>query len=222
MQAIIDHIAAVVIGAAIILMLAALSMRGQDNAIEAVQVHIGKTEIRSFIDLIEQDFNGMGSGMAFPNRMSASRVIEEFGPGTGSDAGYTVFRFRGLVSMTGAPDPVLVTYRWRQQGTATLPNGDVVDLVEVERRTASGESAVYQNVVNFSVALMDQVFADIPPGSLALHEARYVDVEVAMISPVGVETVLEQTRWSKQFRPANLNPESATVLQASCVNPLDC
>ena len=222
MQYIIDHVAAIVIGAALIFMLAALSMRANDSSIEAVQVDLGKSELRSLVDIMEQDFNNMGAGMVFPNTTSARRVIQEFGPGSGSDAGYTVLRFWALQDASGTMNPVLVSYRWRQQGSTTLHNGTSVNLYEVERSTPGGGVASYENVTGFSVALTDRAFASVPAGSATLEEARYLDVDLGMVSPVGVEGLLEQTRWAKQFRPLNMNPEGTRVIQASCVPITSC
>ena len=216
MQSWIDHIAAAVIGASILLILAALSMRTQDSTVEAAQVALGKAELRSLIDIIEQDFNNMGSGMTFPNENAANRVITHFGAGTSADAGYTVLQFYALQNNTGTPDTVLVKYRWRQQGTVTLPNGSTVDAFEVERSDAGGGTAPYTNVTGFSLALRTKEFAAIPAGSINLHDARYVDVNLAMVSPIGVEGLIEQTRWTKQFRPLNLNPEGRRVVEAAC------
>jgi hypothetical protein len=216
MQTMVDHAAAVIIGIALLLLLAAMSLRAQDSSVEAAQVEIGKGELRSLVDLLEQDLNNMGSGMTFPNTNNGNRVIRTFGPGSGADAGYTVFSFYGLGAPGGAADTVLVTYRSRQQGTATLPSGATVNTFVVERTDPAGRTARYTSATRFALTLTTKEYSTLAPGSLNLEEARYVTADVAMVSPLGAEGVLEQTRWAKQFRPLNLTPEGRQVVQAAC------
>lgn len=212
MQAMIDHTAAVIIGGSILFILAALSLRSQASTIEATQVDLAKTELRSLIDLVEQDFNNMGSGMTYPNENTPNRVIRTFG----TASGYTAMSFYSLEDPIGLPDTVLVTYRWRQQGSVTLPDGTSTEAYEVQREVGS-TTARFEKVTAFSIDLTRKDFTPIPLEATDLEEARYIDIEIAMVSPVGVEALLEQTRWSKQFRPMNLNPEAIHVVEASCV-----
>jgi len=214
MHAIIDHIAAVIIGATILLVLAVMSLKTQDGTIEALQVNLGKSELRQLIDQIEQDFNNMGSGMTYPNEDYANRTIRTFG----TASGWTTLTFYGLQDDDAAtPDTVLVTYRWRQNGTAVLADGTTtVDLTEVQRVMPSGTTDSYHNVTGFTITLTDKTFATVPTGSANLHDARYLDIDLSMISPLGAEGLLQETRWSKQFRPINLNPEGREVIQAAC------
>jgi hypothetical protein len=203
MQALIDHIAAVVIGAALLFMALAMIYKSQDSSIQAVQVDLAKMDLRTLVDIIEQDFNNMGSGMAGPNASSdpTDRVVATYEV-TGD---YSHLEFWSLQAYTGPADPVLVRYRWKQEGTATFPDGTSVDTYLVERQ-AAGATAVFDRVTDFSITLRNDDLASVPLGGTPdeLRLVRYVDVDVGMVSPVGTEDLLQQTRWAKRFRPLNL------------------
>lgn len=209
MQAMIDHTAAVVIGATILFILFALSTRSSDSSIEATQVELAKTELRLLIDTVEQDFNNMGAGLGKPNASAADRVVTTYH----TSGGYDVLEFSSLQDDTGTPDPVLVRYRWRQQGTATLPDGTTVDTYEVER-TSGGATMRFDKATDFTLTLRKKKLDPVPLGSIAdsLALVRYVDVELGMIPPVGTENLLQQTRWSKRFRPLNLAAGSQQII----------
>jgi len=216
MQVMIDHAAAVVIGATIFLLIAAMQFRGQEATIQAAQVDAGKGSLRVLVDMIEQDFNNIGSGVERPNDptlpLAASEVIKSYG----ADGSYTALKFWALTSATGTPEPQLITYRWKQEGTATLPNGAVVPTSRVERLvgqpgTLSGAS--FDNVTTFTVDLARDDQAAVPPNSADYRAVRYMNVDIAMVSPLGTEGTIEQTRWSKQFRPINLSTEGRHVIR---------
>lgn len=205
MQAMIDHTAAVVIGATILFILFALSTRSNDSSIEATQVELAKTELRVLIDTIEQDFNNMGSGLGNPNTAISTYA---------DSSGYKVLRFRGLTD-TGSTNAMAITYRWRQQGTAYLPDGTTVDTYEVERR-ASGQTMRFDKATNFALTLRKDNLNTVPVGSItdSLALVRYADVEVGMIPPVGTENLIQQTRWAKRFRPINLDTGGKRLIAA--------
>lgn len=216
MQAIIDHVGAFIIGTTLLFLIAAMQWRSQDAAMQAAQVDAGKAGLRLLVDMIEQDVNNMGSGMEHPNNtslpLSGTTVIESFG----ASGSYTALTFWGLTSATGTPEPQLITYRWKKSGTATLSNGTTVDTHLVERLVGSPgtlSGASFSNVTAFNVALAKADLGAVPAGSADYRLVRYVNVDLAMVSPLGPEATIEQTRWSKRFRPVNLNAEARNVIR---------
>ena len=219
MNVMIDNIAAVVIGAVILVTVFALSARTNDSAIEATQVDIAKTDLRSLVDAFEQDLNNMGSGMGRPNAIAAERVVTE----RLSAGGTETVRFWALPSET-ATTPQLVTYRWTQSGTYSFFNEttqaqDTAPLFEVERETGSGASTqtgTFENVSDFGLVLRYDDLGHLTPSAYAntdsLTLVRYVDVELAVVSPAGTDGLIQETRWEKRYRPINLEPASRRVI----------
>ena len=215
MNVMIDHIAAVVIGAVILFTVFALGARTNGSAVEATQVDIAKTDLRGLVDAFEQDVNNMGSGMGRPNASASERVVQE----RTSSGGTETVRFFALPNETSTV-PQRVTYRWRPSGSLTLPDGTTTTpLYEVERETGSGASlqtGTFTNVTAFDLALRYDDLTRLRPSaygsadSLAL--VRYLDVEFAMVSPAGVDSLIQETRWAKRYRPINLDPAGRRVI----------
>jgi hypothetical protein len=211
MQVIIDHLAAVVIGAALLFVAAAMMLRSNDSSIESARIDAGRGGLRLLVDQVEQDFGNMGSGLRNPNQTLADAAITF----RGLESGYQVLRFRGLVG-PGSPTPGLITYRWRETGTVALADGTVVPVSQVERLvdgTVTGSS--FDNVTAFDIILREDDLDAFDPASGDYHLVRYVDVAISMVSPLGADGVIEQTRWVKQFRPVNLNPVTRTVIRVA-------
>jgi hypothetical protein len=172
-------------------------------------VSAGKSGLRLLVDMIEQDFANIGAGMLNPNLTAADAAVTL----RGSESGYQVFRFRGLPSPTATATAV-ITYRWRADGTATLADGTTVTTLLVERLvdgTVTGSS--FDNVTTFDIDLREDDLEPFDPATGDYDDIRYVDVDIAMVSPLGTDGIVEQTRWAKQFRPINLSPESRTLLR---------
>src|SRR5690606_2416095 len=157
------------------------------------------------IDTIEQDFSNIGSGLGNPNGAISTYA---------DSSTYTVLRFRGLPEV-GSTNAVSITYRWRQHGTAYLPDGTPVETYEVERR-ASGQTMRFDKATNFEVTLRKDRLGTVPLGSIpdSLALVRYADVEIGMIPPVGTENLIQQTRWAKRFRPINLDAGGRRLIAA--------
>lgn len=205
MQLIIDNLAATVIGALILLSVLALGQRSQESAIEAAQIDFGKTHMRQLIDVVEQDFNNIGSGMADP-----TTAINFYNTTAG---GFDELQFYGLQESGAAtPTPVLVTYRWKQDGTATLPDGSTVDIYDVERQIGSA-TVSFDNATDFEIKLRKDKLVNVPLGAIAdsLALVQYIDVDIGMLSPHGSDNLLQQTRWAKRFRPINLDPKKQLI-----------
>ena len=215
MQAMIDHVAAFVIGAIVLFALFAMAATSNDGAIEAVQVDMGKTELRLLVDALEQDMNNMGSGMPNPNFNGTDRVVRTY-----TKAGAkTTLMFRSLQDDTGTPSPSDVTYEWEPSGTVTFPDGTTTPAFVVTRE-ADGATSTFGTATTFSLRLLKdspvlgivEVMPDSHPDSLAL--VRYVDVAVGLAAPAGTEDLVQRTQWSKRFRPINLDNDRRRIVAA--------
>jgi hypothetical protein len=203
MQLLIDHALAVIVGGIIIFVLAAVNFRAQQGAIQAIQVDATKGGLELVVNMLDQDFGNMGSGMHDANDDPSTSVITFFG----SNGAYEELRFRGLSDRTPNAEPSLITYRWRVEGQTTLADNSVVDVYQIERLVdgnLSGGSLA--NISSFSLTLLNENMNVVTPGNL--HLTRFVDVDLSVLSPLGPEGLLEEARWVKQYRPINLDREA--------------
>ena len=207
MHVMIDHIAAIIVGAVVLIAVFAMAATSNDGAIEAVQVDMGKTELRALVDALEQDLTNMGSGMANPNAGGSNAVVASYT----QTAGKTTLRFWSLdddEASQVAPDTV--TYNWVQSGTVTFPDGTSTPAYEVTR-SRDGARTQFGTATAFSVKLLkdSQVLGivEVPVGSIpdSLALVRYVDVAVGLAAPAGGEDLIQRTQWTKRFRPINLD-----------------
>ena len=213
MQVMIDHIAAVIVGAVVLISVFAMAKTSNEGAIEAVQIDMGKTNLRTLVDGLEQDLSNMGSGMANPNRDGLNRVVDTYT----ESGGETMLRFWALTNDTGTPTPDTVTYRWQQSGTVTFPDGTSTPAWRVSR-SQGGAQATF-TATTFSVKLLkDNVLGivTVPPNSIAdsLALVRYADVAIGLASPAESEALVQRTQWTKRFRPINLDSNRRRIVAA--------
>jgi hypothetical protein len=210
MQWIIDHLAAFVISATVILLLAVIHVRGQSSAIETVQFGAAKNQINLLSEVIEQDFGNIGAGLLFP--IEAQLFI---------DSVSTVKQF-AFWSRTdrNSPTPQRIEYRWRVVGQVVMNGGQSVDAYELERRVGttipvSGAGQIMGNTItHFSITPRDNRLQRIT--SLDLTATRRLDVSIRVASPLGTGEIIEEARWERQIRPPSLDlatPGGSLILQ---------
>lgn len=189
MHFILDHIASVVIAGVILLILLSLTYRGQDTTHDATMYYTAKTSMLSMAEWIEQDFKNIGSGH---NPPSTSIMALDT---TGATKHFTFW------AQTAQGQPAdSVRYEWVQDGTVDLDTATVP--VYTVRRKVGGAVTGWSDdtVTNFRIKLLQ---AD-STAVTALPQTRQVHVFVKAVSPLGVGDLIEETTWSKIFRPVNL------------------
>ncbi len=233
MQELIGHIAAVVIGATIILILAVIGWRGQHHSVSTVQYSAAKEGILDFAEIMEEDISNMGAG-----RTNATLK---------NPAGYGAFTGSTSYNVTTAPYSIefytwtnrtseisdttnygnRVEYRWDSVGTAQVfepitGSYDTVPTYLIERYvngTADGSSI--DTITDFQFVLYTAAGTELTPAAilgnpLLLNQVYTVEVSVRAVSPLGggdgyrdtqdsaLRYEVDQTRWSRMFRPVNL------------------
>jgi hypothetical protein len=205
MQWLIDHLAAFIIACTLILILAALQLRGQNASIESVQYDAVKGQLHMFTSVLEQDLLNMGSGLVRPDLIQM-----EFD--TLSETRRFSFQSR---TIRGSIQPQQVEYRWKETGEVALASGVLAKTYEVERRVNGAGMPLGSNLTEFHVTLRGQdlqPIADWTAGALAA--TRRVDVRLKMVSPLGAGELVEESRWQRQVRPYNLQrPGRAIIFQ---------
>jgi hypothetical protein len=189
MHFILDHIASVLIAGVILLILLSLTYRGQDTTHDATMYYTAKTSMLSMAEWIEQDFKNIGSGHNPPSTSIISLDT------TGATKNFT---FWAQVEQDSSARTV--RYEWLQDGTADLDSATVP--VYTVRRMIDGTITGWSNdtVTNFRIKLLQADSTNVT----ALTQTRQVHVFVKAVSPLGVGDLIEETTWSKIFRPVNL------------------
>lgn len=194
MQFLIDHVASIFIGSILILIVAGLQLRTRNSSIDATQYGAAKTRLLDIVEMIEQDFSNIGSGV--PTAAIATS-IQSFDTLSST----RVFEFLGRTGVAD-PSPHVIRYEWAPTGTATLNDGTSIPTYQITRRldgAFSGESM--STITGVRIDLMD---ADSVAVGGLFANTRLVSVDITAVSPIGVGDAIEQPRWRRIFRPVNL------------------
>ena len=192
MQFIIDHLTGVVISAIVILIIATTQFRSRDASIDATQYAAAKTRVLAIAEAVERDFSNLGSGVD-----SVKYAI------MGLDTTSTIkfFQFAGQ-TVQGDPTVRTIRYQWSQTGSVYLANNAAIPTYTIERRIDGNISGTSMSTVTgFEIDLMT---ADSSVVISNYADTRIIGVLLSAVSPLGVNTEIEQTRWRKVFRPVNM------------------
>lgn len=194
MQFLIDHIASIVIGSILILIVAGLQLRTQNSSIDATQYGAAKTRLLDVAQMIERDFSNIGSGV--PTAVIAT-AIQEFDTLSST----RVFEFLGRTSVADA-SPHLIRYEWATTGTVKLNNDSTVTTYQITRLLDGAYSG--QSMSSITGVRIDLMDADSAAVGATFSNTRLVSVDITTVSPLGVGDAIEQPRWRRIFRPVNL------------------
>jgi hypothetical protein len=208
MQFLLDHIAAVVITGFIILILAAISFRGQTSSIDSVQYYAQKRNLLDLVQWTERDFTNIGAGVVPVTSAIQAGDLDTTGTAACAGAGMqcSYFQFRARADSSDAA-PSLIRYEWEQVGTHELDAG-TVPAYAVRRflgpaagpaNNLSGQSAGY-----ISAFRIDFFAKGGTPVAPEVDSMRVVRVDVKAVSPLGPTENIQQSQWTKVFRPVNL------------------
>lgn len=214
MQYLMDLIAAFLIGASLLLIIFTMMLRGQEVSIGATQHAAAKKGMLALAEIIEQDFNNIGAGVATPD----TSLIRLDTAGAGPHA----FVFWGRV-VRDSTEARRVCYRWAPSDTLWVSEQGVLTqkaAYQIERRvnvtnpndcttgTLSGLSM--GTVTRFRVDLRHGATGGpvAVPGPIDPDVGARILVTVTAVSPLGLSEVIEQTEWSASFAPVNLRRNS--------------
>ncbi|MDX1419532.1 MAG: hypothetical protein R3181_06145 [Rubricoccaceae bacterium] len=206
MQDLIGHIAAVVIGGLLLLVVATLLWRGQQTRISSVQYATAKDGTLDFVRFLEEDLSNLGAGVpndvltdSAPNGSTGDAYEGGFYEVTGvafdTSSATRVVRFCSWTDRATDIDPALnycdlssyVEYRWQQSGTVQVwdpaTNAYVPSPTYLVERyvggTKQGESV--DSITHLRFDLLDTNEAS--TGTLA--DVRAIRVSVRAVSPLG-------------------------------------
>ena len=194
MQFLIDHITSIVIGAVLILIVAGVQLRGQNSSVDATQYSAAKTRLLDLAQMMERDFSNIGAGVSTAAMASAIQTFDTL-------SSTRVFAFYGRVDQAD-PDSHLIRYEWVPTDSVTLKNSQVVTTYQITRLVDGAYTASsLPTVTQVRIDLMD---ADSNAVGGMYSNTRFVSVDITAVSPLGVGDEIEQPRWQRIFRPANL------------------
>ena len=186
MQFILDHIASILIGSIVLLVIVGLMFQGNEAMVDQPSYYAAKAQTRVLTEMIEADFGNVGLGVP---------------PGTDivNEATATATEFLRLID---PDDTVLATVRYEMAPVDTVMiDGQEVPLYEVQRLVngaVDGKSPARMSEFQVEFRDLDGTPVADPTTAKAIH------VQFTMIPPFTEKGYLNQTHWGRTFRSPNL------------------
>lgn len=224
MQALLDNLAAVVIGATVILIIAFTQFKGQEAAVDGVQYYAAKSQMVDFVRQLQVDLHSLGSGV--PN--AEIEAGQAFAAYVVSGDTTDVLTFRGYADSTAfaaktATDELC--YRRELSGSTVHvrdpATGGYVEkpTFRIVRRlnptspaTCTGGTEVGASMSTLTAFDVDLQRSD-GTSTTTFADVRQLAVRVRGVSPLGGGTTahqggmtqhIDETRWDGVIRPRNL------------------
>jgi hypothetical protein len=232
MHLLLDHLVAVMVGATVLLMVAAVQFRGQEAAVDSVQYQAAKARTIDWARQVTKDLQNIGSGLtrselergdAFIDTSFATNGVFSFRATTGNKdaAGFSQF----------GPGTANVICYERQMTGDTVNVFNPATGARTDRETfrivrrlnpsygagsCSGGTVTGQSMdtlTRFDLRFWTQAGRTGSPPA-RLRDIRALHVNLRSVSPLGGGTTegrggmkqfVDETRWSQGFRPFNLN-----------------
>ena len=233
MQELIGNIAATIIAGVILLILAVVAWSGQHHSVSSEQYSAAKQGVLDLVQVFEEDFSNMGAGrtnvtLKNPAGYGAFFSASSFNV---TAAPFSV-RFYAWTDRSTSIDPEVdytnnVEYRWDATGTTQIydpPTNTYVTVhtYTIERfvnGTANGSSI--DTITDVSISLYNSSGTELTPAAInddasLLNQVYAVQISIRAVSPLGggqgyrdendaaLRHEVEETRWSRTFRPVNL------------------
>jgi hypothetical protein len=232
MHFLLDHLVAVMVGATVLLMVAAVQFRGQEAAVDSVQYRTAKARTIDWARRVTQDLQNVGSGLtrselergdAFIDTSFATNGVFIFRATTGNKdaAGFSQF---------GPGTANVICYERQMTGDTVNVFNPASDArtdratFRIVRRlnpsygagscsggTVTGQSMDTLTQFDLRVGTRAGRTGPVPTD---LSDVRTIHVDVRAVSPLGGGTTegrggmkqfVDETRWSQGFRPSNLD-----------------
>ncbi len=189
MQMLLDHIAAVVISGIIILVLAVVTLGGKSSSIESTQYRAQKRMLLNLVEFLERDITNIGAGVS-----PVTGAIQSFD----TSATIRFFQFLARPDSSQAA-PSVIRYEWEPEATIDLKRGTVPTYTVRRLIDGTMDGRSTGNITSFRVDLLTADSTTVG----AFSDTRLVRLDVTAISPIGVTQEIQESRWTKMFRPVN-------------------
>ncbi|MFW5973180.1 MAG: hypothetical protein ACOCTG_04245 [Bacteroidota bacterium] len=194
MQFLLDNAIAVLVAGAILLTIFGVRLRGQEASIDVARYYDARHGTQALVAFVEQDFNNVGAGMLNPT--FAIKKID-------TTSATRVFEFYARTD-PAVPDSQVVAYSWKEEGSVELKDKSTVPTYKVTRTVdgvVSGSS--FDSVTHFGITLYNDSL-NVISSAAQLPRTRRIDVMITAVSGLGAGETVEQVRWYRRIRPANL------------------
>lgn len=206
MQEMIVYTVAIVVAVMIMFMLFSLRLDGDRTSIEVTRYYAAKDRSLDLATLLERDLRNIAGNM--PSSNCGFTGAFNFDPDTAFVA-FDTTKTKRVFSFYAQTDscqtvPRVVTYEWEPNNTVKLKSG-TVDVFDVVRRIEGTT-----DVTSYPDLVTDLTFEFLKSDGtgvfnlLSNNDARQINVQMRMISPLGAGDTVEEVAWEAVVRPYSL------------------
>lgn len=224
MQALLDNLAAVVIGATVLLLIAFTQYQSQEAAVDGVQFYAAKSQMVDFARQLQVDLNSLGAGVPNDKIEAGAAIVTP--PGSGDTTDVFAFRtYRDSSDFKAKAATAIICYQRSLSGESVHVQSPGTGMYEekptfqVIRRvnpsspaTCTGGTVMGASMQSLTAFNIDLRGADGASTSV-VADVRQLGVHVRAVSPLGGGTTahmggmkqhVDETRWDTVVRPRNL------------------
>ena len=225
MQALLDNLAAVVIGGTVLFIIAFTQFRGQEAAVDGTQYYAAKVQMVDFARQLQVDLNSLGAGV--PNaQIEAGDAFEAYSV-SGDTTDVLAFRIYGDSAAFSPKMGTDVVCYQREMSGETVHVQDPATGAYVEKSTfrivrrlnptTTPTTCTGGAVTGASMSTRTAFDVDLRrengTSTTVFSEVRQLGVHVRAVSPLGGGTTehrggmrqhVDETRWDTILRPPNL------------------
>lgn len=196
MQVVLDNLNAIIVGGAVMLIMAAMTMSNQTAQVDSTRYYSGRSQFSQLTEFVERDFRNLGMNAD----TSLGMII---GYQWDQDAKFIEFQTMSDTTDGAAPSQIkyeLTTSHWEKT------DSDSIQCYELIRYAYSGGSykdvgASMNTLTSFEIQLFDENESSVTGD---LNDTRIIEVAMIAISPLGEGGTIKRLRWRKRYMPINL------------------
>ena len=214
MQAILDHLAAILVASVLLVLFGAVQLRGQQSSVDARRDYMVKSRAYAFAQSLERDAENMRSRKQVEDaRATTQPALGAYTCRVERDAGGLTTAFTFPTVDAAGTSIVQVTYELKDAGKSTTAKDEAQALYRINRLVDGAQDGSSGDIVtDFAVGLLGSGGASVHEGDCPT-DLRQVRVQM-MAALEGVApndrasgSGFNTTRYGATIRPPNLTVE---------------
>jgi hypothetical protein len=185
----------------VLLVVHSTTFRAQEAVVATLQYNSVKQSTVDLVSVMAQDFRNVGSNYPYPNLLSGLAVL-------GYDTVNVSHHFEFSAQTVRGQVPDTVRYEWKPGNPVTTGNHTYPTVLV--QRFVNGELAGRNSGSITSLSI--ELFAANGDPVMAAAEIRQIKVDLKMVSSLGSNGAIEESRWSETFHPMHMSKHDGISL----------
>ena len=182
-----------IVAGVVLLIIQSTTFRAQQAAVSTLQYSAVKQSTVDLVGMMGRDFRNIGSNFPYPELLSELAVLSY-------DTASATHRFSFSAQTRRGQAPDTVRYEWKP-GNPVTARGNTYPTFTVKRYVNGILSGSNTGSIT---SLLIELSTETGTPVMAAAETRQIRVALTMISSLGSDGEIDQTRWDETFHPMHL------------------